>query len=128
MASPRTPRPTDAELRILRVLWTRGPSTVREVHRAIGENEVGSTTVLKLMQIMTDKGLVTRDRKQRPQVYTARRSQEETQQQMVGGLLERAFGGSTKQLIQRALSNKTVSAEELAEIRALLDEIEGGRR
>lgn len=128
MSKQRPPRPTDAELRILAVLWARGPSTVREVHQAIGENEVGSTTVLKLMQIMTDKGLVARDRRQRPQVYTAKRSEEDTQQQMVGGLRDRAFGGSTAKLIQRALSNEAVSPEELSEIRALLDEIEGGRR
>jgi predicted transcriptional regulator len=126
---PSTPRPTDAELRILAVLWERGPSTVREVHQAMGDaHGVGSTTVLKLMQIMTDKGLIVRDRRQRPQVYTAARSEEETQQQMVGGLRERAFGGSTAKLIQRALSSKPVSDEELSEIRALLDEIEGGRR
>ena len=79
MAKKHTPRPTDAELRILAVLWARGPSTVREVHQAFGgEHEVGSTTVLKLMQIMTDKGLISRDRRRRPQVYTARRTEEET--------------------------------------------------
>ena len=106
------PKPTDAELRILTALWAHGPSTVRAVHERLSESQdVGYTTVLKLLQIMTEKGLVKRDTRKRPQVYAARRSEEATQRQMVGGLLDRAFGGSTAKLIQRALSERAVSKD-----------------
>lgn len=127
MKKPDLPRPTDGELAILRVLWNRGPSTVREVHEGLGE-ETGYTTVLKLMQIMTDKGLVTRDESARTHIYKARLPQEETQKQLVADLLDRAFSGSAKNLVLRALSAKKSSAQELAEIRKLIDEMEGGRR
>jgi BlaI family penicillinase repressor len=122
-------RPTDAELAILRVLWSRGPSTVRQVHEALSqERETGYTTVLKLMQIMTEKGLVERDESERTHVYQARFTQEATQQRLVSDLLEKAFGGSASQLVMRALAAKPASAEELAQIRSLLDELEGGKQ
>ena len=120
---PELPRPTDAELQILRVLWDRGPSTVREVREA--QNRGASyTTILKLLQIMTEKGLVTRDKSQRSHVYSAKDRQEQTQRQLVCDLLERAFGGAADQLVVQALSAKRVSSTELAEIRKLLDELE----
>jgi predicted transcriptional regulator len=122
-------RPTDAELAILRVLWSRGPSTVRQVHEAISrDRETGYTTVLKLMQIMTEKGLVERDESERTHVYQARFTQEATQQRLVSDLLEKAFGGSASQLVMQALAAKPASADELAQIRRLLDELEGGKQ
>jgi BlaI family transcriptional regulator, penicillinase repressor len=127
--NPDLSRPTDAELAILRVLWSRGPSTVRQVHEVISrDRETGYTTVLKLMQIMTEKGLVERDESERTHVYQARLTQEQTQQQLVDNLLEKAFGGSAAQLVMRALAAKEASADELAQIRQLLDELEGGKR
>lgn len=122
------PRPTDAELAILRVLWRHGPSTVRQVHEELsGGPPTVYTTVLKLLQIMTEKGLVTRDESQRAHVYAARLPQEETQGQLVGDLLDRAFGGSASRLVMRALASRPASAEELSEIRKMLDELEGGK-
>jgi predicted transcriptional regulator len=122
-------RPTDAELAILRVLWSRGPSTVRQVHEAISrDREIGYTTVLKLMQIMTEKGLVERDESERTHVYQARFTQEATQQRLVSDLLDKAFGGSASQLVMQALAAKPASADELAQIRRLLDELEGGEQ
>ena len=122
-------RPTDAELAILRVLWSRGPSTVRQVHEAISrDRETGYTTVLKLMQIMTEKGLVERDESERTHVYQARFTQEATQQRLVSDLLDKAFGGSASQLVMQALAAKPASADELAQIRRLLDELEGGNQ
>ena len=122
-------RPTDAELAILRVLWRRGPSTVRQVHEALSrDRETGYTTVLKLMQIMTEKGLVERDESERTHVYQARFTQEATQQRLVSDLLDKAFGGSASQLVMQALAAKPASADELAQIRRLLDELEGGKQ
>jgi BlaI family transcriptional regulator, penicillinase repressor len=122
-------RPTDAELAILRVLWSRGPSTVRHVHEALSrDRETGYTTVLKLMQIMTEKGLVERDESERTHVYQARFTQEATQQRLVSDLLDKAFGGSASQLVMQALAAKPASADELAQIRRLLDELEGGEK
>jgi predicted transcriptional regulator len=121
--------PTDAELGILTVLWQRGPSTVREVHEALSASrEMGYTTVLKLMQIMAEKGLVRRDESQRAHVYETRLAQEQTQQQLVGDLLERAFDGSAMNLVMQALQTKRASVEELSQIRDLLDEFERGAR
>jgi len=129
VSNPDLSRPTDAELAILRVLWGRGPSTVRQVHEVLSrDRETGYTTVLKLMQIMTEKGLVERDESERTHVYQARLTQEQTQQQLVDNLLEKAFGGSAAQLVMRALAAKEASADELAQIRQLLDELEGGKR
>jgi predicted transcriptional regulator len=120
-------RPTDAELTILRVLWRRGPSTVREVQAELGgESVTGYTTVLKLMQIMTDKCLLTRDDSERAHVYQASQSEEQAQQGLVTDLLDRAFGGSAQKLVMRALSTGRASADDLAEIRRLLDELDRG--
>ncbi len=119
------PRPTDAELAILRVLWERGPSTVRDVTEALQkERGTGYTTALKLMQIMTEKGLVRRNDSQRTHVYEAVAAAEVTQKQLVTDLLERAFGGSAQQLVMQALSSKKASSAELVEIRKLIDEME----
>jgi predicted transcriptional regulator len=120
-------RPTDAELNILRVLWELGPSTVRRVQEGLNERRAtGYTTVLKLLQIMTEKGLVERDETERTHVYQASLTQEQTQRQLVSDLLDRAFGGSAKQLVLQALATKKASAKEMAEIRRLLDKLERG--
>ncbi|HUJ22526.1 MAG TPA: BlaI/MecI/CopY family transcriptional regulator [Bryobacteraceae bacterium] len=127
MTKPKQPRPTDAELEILRVLWQRGPSTVREVYEIVSKTKpTGYTTVLKFMQIMADKGLVQRDEQQRAHVYKARVPQEQTQRQLVGDLLRRVFDDSAAQLVMHALAAKKASPEELVQIRQLLDEIERG--
>jgi predicted transcriptional regulator len=119
-------RPTDAELAILAVLWEHGPSTVRQVHEVLqAERPIGHTTVLKLMQIMVEKGLLERDEAVRPQVFSPLRSQHQTQRHLVGDLLERAFGGSPGHLVLQALSSRKTTAEEREQIRALLDELEG---
>jgi predicted transcriptional regulator len=119
-------KPTDAELGILRVLWTRGPSTVREVAEALGRDEA-YTTVLKLLQIMAEKRLVTRDESARTHVYAAAFSEQQTQKQLVVDLLNRAFDGSAAKLVLQALSSGTASKEELAEIRKLIDTHRGRR-
>jgi len=129
MAKSDPPRPTAAELEILRVLWSLGPSTVREVHDRLNQTKpMGYTTVLKLMQIMADKGLVGRNEDQRAHVYEASGRQEDTQRQLVGDLVERAFGGSATQLVMQALAAKRATPEELAEIRRILDEFERGAK
>ncbi len=117
------PRPTDAELGLLRVLWQRGPSTVRQIHDVVAKaRPTGYTTVLKLLQIMTEKGLVRRDETDRTHIYEACSSEEQTQRQLVRDLLERAFGGSSTRLVMQALAAKRATPEELAEIRRLLDD------
>ncbi len=127
MADANPPRPTDAEIEILKVLWRRGASTVREVFDALGEvKTTGYTTVLKTMQIMSEKGLVTRDETERAHRYEAAFAEELTQRQMVGDLLRRVFDGSAKKLVLQALSTERATADELTEIRRLLDELEGG--
>lgn len=116
------PRPTDAELAILRVLWARGPSTVRQVHDVLSrERPTAYTTALKLLQIMTEKGLVRRDETDRTHVYQARASEEQTQRQLVRDLLDRAFGGSASKLVMQALAARRATPEELGEIRRLID-------
>jgi len=123
----KPPRPTDAELEILTVLWERGACTVREVHKAVcGRKPTQYTTVLKLLQIMAEKGLVKRDEAQRAHVYEASRPRAWTQRQLAGDLLQRAFGGSAAGLVLGALSARPASREELAAIRKLLDEYEKG--
>jgi predicted transcriptional regulator len=123
------PRPTQSELEILSVLWDAGPSTVREVQQALDvRRPTGYTTVLKLLQIMTEKGIVRRDVRERAHRYTPRLPRERTEQQMVGDLLDRAFGGSASRLVMRALSSRSATPDELERIRKLLDEIEGERR
>ena len=122
------PRPTPAELEILRVLWKRGPSTVREVQTELSRSRpTGYTTALKFLQIMTQKGLVRRDESQRTHIYRASVPKEETQGHLVSDLLERAFEGSAARLAAHALSTHKASPEELKEIRRLLDELEGGQ-
>jgi predicted transcriptional regulator len=122
MSKTPVPRPTDAELSILRVLWERGPSTVRQVHEVLSrERPTAYTTALKLLQIMTDKGLVRRDETDRSHVYHARLTEDQTQRQLVRDLLDRAFGGSASKLVMQALATRRASAEELSEIRRLLD-------
>lgn len=122
MARSQT-KPTDAELAILRVLWERGPSTVRQVHETLaGTRETGYTTTLKLMQIMADKGLVKRNESARTHVYSAAAGEAQTQQQLVKDLVDRAFGGSAAALVLRALSADDTSEEELREIRKLIDD------
>ena len=138
MAKQDVPRPTDAELEILNVLWQRGPATVREVHDELSARKASVyTTVLKLLQIMTEKGLVERDESQRAHLYRARLARDETQRQLLNHLLARAFDGSATKLVMQALSAKEASAEEVTEIRAMLDDFErvraeenkkGGRR
>jgi len=126
MAKQNTPQPTVRELTILGILWDNGPSTVRDVNDAMNKGKaVGYTTTLKLMQIMTEKGLLIRDESQFKHIYKPSISQERTQKQLVGDLLERAFSGSAEKLVMRALSAKKVSAGELAKIRKILDEMEG---
>lgn len=126
--SDATPRPTNAELEILTVLWSIGPATVRDVYGVIGRRRTAQySTVLKFMQIMTEKGLVRRDEKQRAHVYSAAKSREWTQRQLAGDLLERAFSGSAKALLVGALSARKASKKELAELRALIDRYAGGK-
>lgn len=129
MARPDPPRPTDAELKILTVLWDRGPSTVREVHEALIQRKSAQyTTVLKLLQIMTEKRLVSRDETERAHRYETSRPREWTQRQLAGDLLQRAFGGSAKSLMLGVLSTQKTSKKELAEIRRLLDQYEKGEK
>ena len=126
MAKQNTPQPTVRELTILGILWDDGPSTVRDVNEEMNKQQrTGYTTTLKLMQIMTEKGLLIRDESQFKHIYKPAISQERTQKQLVGDLLERAFSGSAEKLVMRALSAKKVSAGELAKIRKILDEMEG---
>lgn len=129
MVEHHPPRPTDAELAILRVLWSRGASTVRDVYEQLNRNApTGYTTVLKLLQIMTEKGLVVRDETQRAHIYEARYSEQKTQRQLLLDLADRAFGGSAAKLVLQALSGRKTSAEELSAIRDLLDRLEGGAK
>lgn len=128
MAKSTPPRPTDAELAILRVLWARGDSTVRQVQEELARAQpTGYTTALKLLQIMAEKGLVDRDESQRTHIYRPRLSEDQTQRQLAGDLLERAFGGSARKLVMQALAARPASAGELAEIRRLIEEMEGER-
>ena len=122
-------RPTEAELSILRVLWCDGPRTVRDIQRILNESRpTGYTTVLKLIQIMTDKKLVERDESQRPQIYRARYTQEQTQRQLLRDLLDRAFGGSVKQLVMQALATRRSTPEEVEAMEKLLERFEGERK
>jgi predicted transcriptional regulator len=119
------PKPTAAELDILRVLWQRGPATVRDVYEALGNPDAAYTTTLKFMQIMAAKGLVERDDSQRAHLYRPAVAQEETQRRLVDELMDKAFGGSAADLVLRALSRKSASKEELAEIRRMIATYEG---
>ena len=129
MARKATNRPTDGELGILRVLWERGPSTVREVQAELERAApTGYTTVLKQLQIMTEKGLVTRDEAARAHVYSAREPREQMQRHLAGDLVDRAFDGSASQLVMQALAARPASAQDLAEIRKILEDLEGDER
>jgi predicted transcriptional regulator len=129
--TPKTP--TDSELEILRVLWEHGPSTVKEVHETLSAAKsaipsatkpVGYTTILKLLQIMTVKGTVTRNERDRAHVYVACQPAERTKRQMAGEIMEKVFGGSASELVLHALSGQKASHEEIEEIRRMLDEYE----
>jgi BlaI family penicillinase repressor len=118
-------KPTNSELEILNVLWKIGPCSVRDVHEELNRKRPsGYTTVLKMLQIMADKGLVTRNEKNRAHIYAARRGEDETQRSLMDDLVERAFGGSAHKLALHAIGSKKVSQEELAELRLLLDRLE----
>jgi BlaI family transcriptional regulator, penicillinase repressor len=122
MSRPQ-PKPTDAELAILRVLWERGASTVRQVHEALADTrDTGYTTTLKLMQIMAEKGLVKRNESERTHVYSPVAGQAQTERQLVQDLVDRAFGGSAAQLVLRAISAEGTTDAELKEIRKLIDD------
>jgi predicted transcriptional regulator len=129
MKKSKLPKPTEAELSILRVLWQRGPSTVREIWDQINRGQqTGYTTVLKISQIMFEKGLLDRNETERSHVYKPRLTEEQTQRQVVGHLLERVFSGSARKLVMQALAVKKATPADLAEIRKLLDELEGGKK
>jgi predicted transcriptional regulator len=129
MAHDATQKPTASELEILRVLWSRGPSTVREVFDALNEQkETGYTTVLKLLQIMTVKGTVRRNEEQRAHVYEACQPAEKTKRQLAGDVLHRVFDGSASQLMIHALEGRKTSKKELEELRRLLDKYERSTR
>ena len=124
-----TRKPTESELAILAVIWDRGAATVREVFNELGEQQgVGYTTVLKLMQIMTEKGLLDKDASVRPQVFKPARPRAQMQKALLGDLVERAFGGSPGHLVLQALALKKSSPEELREIRKMLDALDGGQQ
>jgi BlaI family transcriptional regulator, penicillinase repressor len=123
------PRPTDAELEILTVLWSIGPATVREVYEVLSRRRAAQySTVLKFMQIMAEKGLVRRDETQRAHIYEAAKPREWTQQQLAGDLLDRAFSGSAKALLVGALSARKATKKDLDELRKLLDEYKGDKK
>lgn len=127
MARKPLNRPTDREVDILQVLWARGPSTVREVHQTLeAETGMGYTTVLKLMQIMTEKGLLLRDAARRPQRFRTAKSRDETQRALLGDLMQRAFGGSPGNLVLQALSGRETTPEERRRIREMLDALDDG--
>lgn len=123
-----TDKPTESELEVLKVLWSKGPSTVREVNALLNEQrEVGYTTTLKIMQIMTQKGTVKRDESTRTHVYSAAVAEAEIKDAMVDRLMDTAFSGSASQLVMQALGRGKTSAEELEKIKALIAQLEGGK-
>jgi BlaI family penicillinase repressor len=124
-----SPKPTKLELSILRVLWDKGSASVREVQNTLNETkETGYTTVLKMMQLMTEKGMLERDETVRPQIYRAKHSAEKTQRQLLVDLVQRAFGGSMKALVMQAVATKKSSPEDMKAIEKLLDRFEGGSK
>jgi predicted transcriptional regulator len=127
MSENASPSPTKGEFEILQVLWKIGPATVREVHAAIGRN-TGYTTILKLLQIMTEKGLVKRDEESRAHIYHANISEKHASGDFMRELLDRVFGGSRSRLVMQALGTGKPTREELREIRNLLDEMEGVKK
>jgi predicted transcriptional regulator len=126
MPRPGSTQPTEVELQILRVLWDRGPSTVRQIHNGLtADKETNYSTTVKMLSVMLEKGLVRRDESVRPLVYRPAKNQQATQRSMLRDLIQRAYDGSAGSLVLQALSSKQASPEELAEIRRLLDELEG---
>ena len=129
MPRPSPTKPTDGELAILQCLWRGGPMTVRDVHDQLSKRRpMGYTTVLKLMQIMVDKGLLWRDEKERAHVYSPKIARANTRQRLLDDLLERAFDGSAKQLVMQALASRKASAEDLDEIRKMIDDYMRGAK
>jgi BlaI family penicillinase repressor len=126
VTNSKPPRPTDAELAILRILWDRGASTVRQVHEMLSrERPSAYTTALKMLQIMTEKGLVRRDDRDRTHIYQSKLTEEQTQRQLVRDLVDRAFAGSASKLVLQALATKRATPDELVEIRKLIETREG---
>jgi predicted transcriptional regulator len=119
-------QPTDAELQILQVLWARGPSSVRDIHNELGAR-ISYTGVLKLMQIMFEKGLLARDDTERTHIYKPLQPEAQTQRRLAGDLMQRAFGGSARKLIAAALSSRRATPAELEEIKKLIDDMKGGQ-
>ena len=129
MKKNKSPKPTEAELEILQILWENGPSTVRFINDKMNvKKNVGYTTTLKIMQIMSEKNLVTRDEENRSHIYTAAYKQDETQKVLLDKFLDSAFGGSASKLVMQALGNRKTSKEEIEEIRNFLDKIDGGKK
>lgn len=125
MAKTRLQKPTTSELELLRILWAQGPCTVRQVHEALGEQKsIGYTSVLKLLQIMTTKGLVRRNEQERAHVYEAHHSPAEMKRQLAGDVLRKVFGGSASELMMHALEGRTTTKQELQDLRRLLDKYE----
>ncbi len=123
-----TPKPTDGELAILQILWTEGPATVKLVHEKLQlQRDIGYTTALKLMQIMTDKGLLTREKSGKTHVYHPAVSKEITQKQLLNKLMDAAFQGSASKLILHALGNTKTTSDELTQIKLLIKKLEGGQ-
>ena len=129
MKKKSSPKPTEAELEILQILWDSGPSTVRFVNDKLNlKKEVGYTTTLKIMQIMTEKNLLSRDEENKSHIYSAVYKKDETQKVLLDKFLESTFGGSASKLVLQALGNRKTSKKEIEEIRKFLDEIEGGKK
>ena len=126
MPRPASPQPTEVELQILNALWELGPSTVRQIHNELGKHkETNYSTTVKMLSVMLDKQLVRRDDSVRPQIFRAAVTRQTAQKKMLKGLIQKVYEGSTKSLVMQALSNHKASAEDLAEIRHLLDQLEG---
>jgi len=129
MARPSSSQPTEVELQILRILWNHGPSTARQIHNQLAEvRDTNYSTTVKMLSVMLDKGLVRRDESVRPQEFRAAATQERTQQRMLTDLIQRAYDGSAGSLVLQALASQEASPAELAEIRQLLNDLEGGER
>ncbi len=127
MPRPSSSQPTEVELRILRILWGQGPSTARQIHNRLAEDrDTNYSTTVKMLSVMLDKGLVRRDETVRPQVFRPAATQQRTQQRMLKDLIQKAYDGSAGSLVLQALASQKASPEELAEIRQLLNELEGG--
>ena len=128
MARSLSMQPTEVELQMLRILWTSGGSTAREVHNSLAEVEEKDTTystTVKMLSVMLEKGLVKRDESASPQVYRAATSQKVTQRKMLGDLIDKVYDGSAMSLVLQALASRKASSDELAEVRRMLDELEG---